>query len=271
MKIHLLIIDPQNDFVDIKGAALPVPGANEDMKRLAVLVDRIGKKLEDIHVTMDSHRLVDIAHPTWWKDQDGNTPPPFTIISADDIRNGMWTPRNPGFRQRTLDYAGRLESNGKYQLCVWPPHCLIGTWGHNVHTDLNDALQRWSADEFAMVDYVTKGSNPYTEHYGAMMAEVPDPSDPSTALNTDFLAMLSEADVVVVAGEALSHCVKETVTQIADNIGDEHIKKFHILTDCTSSVPAVPNGPDFPAIAQSWLLEMEKRGMTLTTSVEFLS
>ena len=31
----LLIIDPQNDFLDIEGAALPVPGANADMHRLA--------------------------------------------------------------------------------------------------------------------------------------------------------------------------------------------------------------------------------------------
>lgn len=272
MKIHLLIIDSQNDFCDISGATLPVPGADADMKRLAVMIDRVGPKLEDIHVTMDSHRLIDIAHPVWWMNQNGDQPAPFTIISADDIENGIWTTRNPGFRKRTLEYARQLEATvGKYQICVWPPHCLIGTWGHNVQTDLDEALQRWSDKEFAMVDYVTKGSNPWTEHYGALMAEVPDPSDPSTALNTDFLAMLAEADIVVVAGEALSHCVKVTVTQIADNIGEEHIKKFHILTDCSSPVSAVPNGPDFPAIAQNWLKEMEGRGMVLTTSTDFLA
>lgn len=287
-KIHLLIIDPQNDFCDILAkpgdpvgvvlpdgtefrSALPVPGALEDMKRLATLIDRVGPKLADIHVTMDSHRLIDIAHPAWWRDQNGNQPAPFTMISVDDIENGIWTTRNPSFRQRTLEYARELEAGGKYLICVWNPHCLIGTWGHNVQEDLNTALQRWSQKEFAMVDYVTKGSNPWTEHYGGMQAEVPDPKDPGTALNIDFLSMLSEADMVVVAGEALSHCVKETVIQIADNIGEEHIKKFNILTDCTSPVPAVPGGPDFPAIAQKFLKDMERRGMTLTTSVDFLT
>lgn len=267
--INLVAIDPQNDFCDIDGASLPVPGADEDMNRLAVFVDRVGDRLADIHVTLDSHRLIDIAHPAWWKDQNGNTPPPFTIISVDDIESSIWTPRNPGFRERTLAYARELASTGKYLLNVWPPHCLIGTWGHNVHSALNDALQRWSEKEFAGVDYVTKGSNPWTEHYGALIAEVPDPQDPTTALNAAFLKMLQDADIVVVAGEALSHCVKETVTQIADHIGDEHIKKFHILTDCSSPVSAVP-GADFPVIAQEWLKEMEKRGMTLTTSTEFL-
>lgn len=269
--IHLLIIDPQNDFCDIDGAALAVPGANEDLERVAILIDRIGHKLEDIHVTMDSHRLVDITHPAWWMDQNGERPVPFILISADDIKNGIWTTRNPSFRQRTLEYAKQLEATGKYMICVWPPHCLIGTWGHNIHDGLNRALQQWSEKEFAMVDYVTKGSNPWTEHYGAMQAEVPDPSDPSTSLNTDFLAMLSEADMVVVAGQALSHCVKETVTQIANNIGDEHVRKFHILTDCCSPVSAVSGGPDFPAIAQEWLKEMESRGMTLSTSNDFLT
>lgn len=272
LKIHLVVIDPQNDFCDISGATLPVAGANEDMKRLAKFVRRVGLKLDDIHVTLDSHRLIDIAHPSWWMDQNGQKPGPFTIISAQDIESGIWSPRNPSFRERTLAYARALEATADhYKICVWPPHCLIGTWGHNVHDELNVALQAWSDKEYAMVDYVTKGSNPWTEHYGALMAEVPDPNDPGTGLNTAFLQILAEADIVVVGGEASSHCVLKTVTQIADNIGDEHVKKFHLLRDCMSPVGAVPGGPDFPKIAEQWLRDMKKRGMTITTSTDFMS
>jgi len=271
LKIHLLVIDPQNDFCDITGATLPVSGANADMQRLAAMIDRVGYKFEDIHVTMDSHRLIDIAHPAFWQDANGNPPSPFTLIFPDDIRSGIWTPRNLGFKARALAYTEALAATGKYVLCIWPPHCLIGTWGHNVQSDLNAALQRWSEKEFAMVDYVTKGSNPWTEHYGAMMAEVPDPEDPSTDLNMDFIKMLRDADIILIAGEAGSHCVKSTVDQIAEHIGEEHVKKFYLLTDCISPVGAVPGGPDFPAIYKDWLVDMEKRGMTLTTSVDFLA
>ncbi len=102
------------------------------------------------------------------------------------------------------------------------------------------------------------------------MAEVPDPADPTTMINASVLAMLQAADIVAVAGEALSHCVKETVSQIADNIGEEHIAKFVILTDCSSPVAAVPNGPDFPAIAQQWLDDMVARGMRVQASDAFL-
>lgn len=271
-KIHLVIIDPQNDFCDIPGATLPVPGADADMKRLAAFVNRVGHKLDDIHVTLDSHRLIDIAHPAFWMNQAGNQPNPFTLISAADIEASIWTTRNPGLRSKALTYAKELESTpGHYKICIWPPHCLIGTWGHNVHTVLNDALQRWSDKEFAMVDYVTKGSNPWTEHYGALMAEVPDPNDPSTGLNTQFIETVSEADIVVIAGEASSHCVPKTVRQFALNIGVEHIKKFHLLRDCMSPVPAIPGVIDFPALAEEFFSDMKKLGMTVTTSVDFLS
>lgn len=270
LRVHLLVIDPQNDFCDIPGAALPVSGANADMERLAKLIDRVGHKLDDIHVTLDSHRPIDIAHPGFWADGKGSNPNPFTMISSGDIEAGIWTPSNPSLRDRALAYTRALEAGGKYALIIWPEHCLIGTWGHNVHSKLNEALYRWSKKHFATVDYVTKGSNPFTEHYGALMAEVPDSEDPGTALNTRVLEMLAEADIIGVAGEASSHCVLTTVNQIAENIGEEHIKKFHLLTDCMSPVAPVP-GADFPAIASAWLKDMQKRGMTLTTSKDFLA
>jgi nicotinamidase-related amidase len=280
MKIHLLVIDPQNDFMDYPESSLPVPGGVADMQRIAKMVDRIGKRIDDIHVTMDSHRLLDIAHtgmiidgkitPSWWTNDHGDSPSPYQIISAEDVKSRRWHPRIAGFYKRSLEYVESLAQKGNYLLCAWPPHCLIGTWGHNIQTDLNNSLQKWSAEEFATVNYVTKGSNPWTEHYGGMEAEVPDPSDPSTQLNTEFIQMIQSADIIAIGGEALSHCVKVTVTQIADNIGDEHIKKFHILTDGSTSVGAIP-GVDFPVISQQWLKDMESRGMKLTTTIDFLS
>ncbi len=281
LRTHLLIIDPQDDFMDSPGSALPVTGANEDMHRLATMIGRVGNKLEDIHVTLDSHRVIDIAHPGMWRDQNGSQPGPFTIISVDDVKAGIWLPRNAHMKPSelggkslgtyALDYVQALASGGKYPLMIWPEHCLIGTPGHNVQRELAAVLQQWERTHFATVDFVTKGTNPYTEHFGAMMAEVPMASDPGSGLNTVLLQILAQADIVAVAGQALSHCVKETVSQIADNIGEEHIKKFYILTDCSSPVPQPPGGPDFPAIAQAWLKQMEGRGMTLTTSEKFLA
>lgn len=269
LKVHMLIIDPQNDFMDT--GSLPVPGANADMDRLAGLIKRVGPKLDDIHVTLDSHRVIDVSHRGMWRDQDGNMPAPFTMIFAKDIENGVWTPRSPVYRKRLLDYCNTLEMTpGNYAHLIWPDHCLIGTPGAAVQANLFAALEDWERKQFANVNYVTKGTNVFTEHFGALMAEVPDPEDPSTQLNTELLEVMRKADIIGVAGEALSHCVLRTVNQIAQNIGDEHIRKFHIITDCTQPVPQTPGTPDFPAIAKDWLVSMQSHGMTLVTADDFL-
>ena len=71
LKIHLLVIDPQKDFMDDSDSALPVSGANEDMNRLADMIDRIGDKIADIHVTLDSHQVIDVGHSGFWRNQTG--------------------------------------------------------------------------------------------------------------------------------------------------------------------------------------------------------
>ena len=199
-RIELLIIDPQNDFCNekvvdsggkiIEQAALYVAGAEDDMTRLAAMIDRIGDKLHDIHVTMDSHRLVDISHPIFWVDGNGNNPPPFTMITADDVRMGVWKAKNPGYQRRASEYVNALKDNKRYDLCIWPPHCLIGYWGHNYFPAIGQALLKWEDEAFANVDVVTKGSNPYTEHYSGVQADVPDSTDPSTQLNTKLITTL---------------------------------------------------------------------------------
>jgi nicotinamidase/pyrazinamidase len=271
LKAHLVVIDPQNDFMDLPNAALPVAGAVADMDRVAAMLKRIGPKLDDVHVTLDSHRVIDIAHPGFWRDANGKQPNPFTIISHDDIKNGIWEPRTPDFRKRALDYTAALAAGSKFLLMVWPEHCLIGSWGHNVYQPLKQTLDAWERSEFANVNYVTKGTNTFTEHYGALMAEVPDATDSSTQLNGNFIAMLQDADIIGIAGEASSHCVKATIEQIVANIGVQHLAKIHILADCMSPVPQTPGAPDFPAIAQSFLKDMERQGLVLTTADKFLA
>lgn len=281
MEAHLVVIDPQNDFMDYPNSALPVQGASADMERLARMVARVGSRLADIHVTLDSHQVIHVAHSGMWIDKNGNMPQPFTIITADDVENGIWRPRNelakpPELEGKTLRefmiwYVRQLEAGGRYPLIIWPEHCIIGTRGYDVHEALVTVLNEWARRHFANIDYVAKGTTTYVEHYGALMAEVPLPTVPSTGLNSSILSVLAKADIVVVAGEALSHCVMSTVDQIARSIGKDHIAKFHILIDASSPVPQPPGGPNFPQIADEWLHKMEKSGMTLTTTEKFLA
>ncbi len=264
-QIHLVVIDPQIDFCDPHGA-LYVPGAECDIERLAQMVMRIAPRLDDIHVTLDSHRLIDVAHPIFWKDSGGKHPAPFTIITAAEVDAGHWTPTLPSVTRRMLEYVHTLEANGRYPLCIWPPHCLIGSEGHAVMPALRQALQCWESQRFAMVDYVTKGSNPWTEHYSAVSADVPDPSDPGTQINTRFIQTLMEADVIAIAGEAGSHCLANTVRDIATNFGDDsYIRRLVLLEDATSPVPG------FEAYQTDFVREMTARGMQISSTRDFLA
>lgn len=262
MKIELLVIDPQNDFCHPDGS-LFVPGASEDMERLTKMIIRLKDKLDDIHVTMDSHHFVDVAHPIFWMDSNGKHPDPFTIISHEDVKNGIYRTTNPQFQARMVEYVQTLEANKRYPLCIWPPHCLIGSWGYGVREGLFEALLEWEKD-FAIVDYVTKGSNFWTEHYSAVQADVPDPQDPDTQLNMRLIETLQKADIILLAGEARSHCLSNTVRDIANNFGEDNIKKMVLLKDATSDVPGFEN------LGEDFVSEMRGRGMQISTTEDYL-
>ena len=263
IKVEFLIIDPQNDFCHPKGS-LYVPGAKEDTDRLAETLNRIGGKINDIHVTLDTHHYVDVAHPISWVDSNGTHPNPFTLISKEDVEKGVWKSTNPQWQKRFLEYVTTLETNSRYLLCIWPPHCLIGSWGHNVIEPVYKELLDWETG-FAMVDYVTKGSNFWTEHYSAVQADVPDSTDTSTLLNTGLIRTLQDADLIPLSGQALSHCVANTVRDIANNFGEENVKKLVLLEDTTSSVPG------FEHLGQEFLDEMKGRGMQTSKAADFLA
>ncbi len=263
-RIAVLIIDPQIDFCDPDIGALYVPNAEHDMRRLAAMIRRLQDKVDAIHVTLDSHHFIHIAHPIFWKDLQGEHPQPFTRITLPEVEDGKWTTMQPGLSEHALGYVRELAQNGRYDLTIWPPHCLIGSPGHAVFPELFEALKQWE-QRFACVDFVTKGSNILTEHYSAVQADVPDANDPATQLNTRLIQALEQADLIAIAGEARTHCVANTVRDIANQFSDpSQVKKLVLLTDATSDIPG------FEAHAQSFLNEMTARGMQLSATTELL-
>lgn len=276
--IHLVIIDPQNDFCDLPESyqpanplaagerlapALPVPGAHADMLRLSDLVHRGLRGLSDVSVTLDSHHRLGIERPTFWRKADGTPVAPFTQITAASVRAGEYAPCHPGALPRVLAYLDTLEAAGRYTLMVWPAHCEIGTWGHNVHMDVLKAYNAWEEREQGVVNKVTKGSNPWTEHFSAIMAEVPDANDPTTQLNRGFIDMLSASDLVLITGEAGSHCVKATTEHIVQNFGGS-ADKLVLVTDCMSPVAG------FESNYEAFLADMRAKGVQTATSADLL-
>ena len=233
MKTALLLIDPQNDFCK-PGGALFVPGADADMNRVARLIERRGDELHDVVFTLDSHVKRSIFHPAWFRDSTGAHPAPFTQITAEDLRTGRWEATS--FPERTLEYLRRLESQGEYAHTIWPEHCLVGAEGHAVFSPVMEAILGWSAATGRSYLPVVKGLAADTEHYGVFQAQVVWDNAPDAGFNRTLLNRLAECDRVLLAGEALSHCVATSLKQMLA-AAPELASRIVLLEDCSSPVP----------------------------------
>lgn len=275
---HLLLVDPQNDFCDlppdwhghdlasgqITAPALPVAGAHADLQRVAALIDAHAARIDAITLTLDSHQRFDIAHPAFWQQEGGGAVEPFTTITAAQVRAGAYAPRDGAHQTRALQYLDALESQGRYTLMVWPVHCETGSWGHGVHASVLAACGRWQVQQRRATQHLFKGSNPWTEHYSAVQAEIPDTEDASTTLNTTLLRQLAQADRLLVAGEASSHCVRATCEHLVQHmpvlVPGWTPARLALLTDCMSPVTG------FDAQHQAFLQSMQALGVRLETS-----
>ena len=268
--VNLIIIDPQNDFCHIDGA-LFVPGAHDDCVRLAAFIHENKKTITNITVTMDNHPRIHIAHPCAWVDHDGNNPKPFTVMYvSDNSIFGMIGQTHENDREYFPvmanknnpfiyhEYIRNLQDNNKDPLCIWPEHCINGDKGQTIEWRVADALKQWEYYHFKNVNYVYKGMNPYTEHYGAICAEVQYQDDSSTTVNNKILASIAGADMTLFAGEALSHCVKHTVKYLMDEYQCLlNSCNVNILRDTTSSVPG------FETDSEKFLVEAQKKGVKI--------
>lgn len=264
-KVALLVIDGQNDFCHPQGA-LSVPGADKDMERLADFILRNQSKIDYIGLTQDSHLVIDISHPPFWEDKNGNFPAPFTIISANDVKEGKWTPKF--YPTLALKYLEDLEAQGEFPHCIWPIHCVDGSDGAAIYPALMDAVKEWSANQCKWHKIVKKGIHPLTEHFGVFQANIPIPGEEGTQLNDRLIKILNEYDVVYFAGQAKTHCVATSLKQ-AMKFDETLAKKFVILENCMSSVPGeVAPGTTFDDLAQPIYDDAKALGIPFVKSTD---
>ncbi|GAB4161179.1 MAG: hypothetical protein Fur0021_34080 [Candidatus Promineifilaceae bacterium] len=262
-KTHLVIIDMQVDFCHQQGS-LNVPGSLGDIQRLTEFIYRNAGILTQITCSLDSHLPFQIFHPAWWADADGNHPAPFTLITWEDIKQGKWHPLIAP--AASTHYVKQLEKQAKKQLTIWPYHVMIGSVGNMLDQELWSAIFWHSLARKSQPTWLTKGSIPLTEHYSIIQPEVPVPDHPLGGKNKAFLDTLVEADAIVIAGEAESHCVLETVEDIVEDFGKdpETLRKIYFLRDCTS--PVLHPDIDFHAIALGRFAEFARMGVNFIDS-----
>ena len=263
--IHLLIIDMQVDFCH-EGGSLYVPGAAGDIRRLSEFIFTHAEQLTGITCTVDSHLPFQIFHPNWWADEAGNHPDPFTLIGQADLAEGRWRPLvMPEFSKA---YVAQLEQQAKKVLTIWPYHVLIGGVGNSLDGTIWSAVTWHGLARQSQPSYLQKGRVPQSEHYSAIQPEIEVPDHPQGQLHTGVLATLAEADYLLVAGEAASHCVLETLADLVKQWDRAQLERVFVLRDCMSPVqhPAV----DFAALTEQAFAEFAAAGMQFVESTDAL-
>jgi nicotinamidase-related amidase len=289
-RVHLLLIDVQQDFCFPEGtlyvAGRSGTGAIDDARRIAELIYANLGAITEITTTMDTHLAYQIFFPSFWLDRSGAPPAAHRAVTADQIAAGELRP-NPAIARwlcggnyswlckQVLHYARELERAGKYQLYLWPPHCLLGSDGHALAGVIHEARLFHSFARTAQSTVEVKGGNPLTENYSVLRPEVLSRFDGAALAqrNTSFVQTLLAADAVIIAGQAASHCVKSTIDDLLGEIAahDRRLAgKVYLVTDCMSAV-TVPDGrggfaADFTADAEAALQRFADAGMHLVTS-----
>ncbi len=291
-RVHLLLIDAQKDFCFPRGSLYvggrSGRGALDDNARLARFVYRHLARLSEITCTLDTHLPFQIFFADFWLDAEGAPLDAHRVVSADDVRAGRARP-NPDvaafvcggdvawLRRQAEDYCAQLERAGKYQLYLWPPHCLLGGEGHNLAGVVQAARLFHAWARRAPNGLELKGSLALSENYSVLAPEVLTAHDGSVlgARNAALVDRLLRADALIVAGQAASHCVKSSLEDLLAEIRARDARlasRVYVLRDVMSSV-ALPDAQrpgeflvDFTPQAEATLALLAEAGMHVVDS-----
>lgn len=285
-RICLLLVDVQNTFC-IPEFELFIGGrsgtaAVDDNRRLCRFIYRNLNRITQICPTMDTHQTIQIFHSIFLINKKGEHPPPFTLISLEDIDKGVWK-FNPEVAQSLhIDeqygqkflrhYTRNLKKGDKYDLTVWPYHAMLGGIGHALVSAVEEAIFFHSVARYGMPDFQVKGSNPFTENYSVLSPEVLNDAggDQIAEKNTRLVEKLLDYDAVVIAGQAKSHCVAWTIDDLLSEIehSDKRLaEKVYLLKDCTSPV-VIPGAADYTDQANEAFERFSGAGMHILRSTD---
>jgi len=285
-KTWLMLIDVQNTFCipdfELYVGGRSGRGAVEDNVRLCEFIYRNLGSITQITATMDTHKAMQVFHAIFFVDKDGNHPAPYTDIHVSELRDAQWK-FNPALaeqfeiapdygQQMMIHYAEELQKSGKYALTIWPYHAMLGGIGHALVPAVEEAIFFHTVARLANPDIVIKGQTPFTENYSVIGPEVLKGPMGETLGTHDqrFIQQLQEFDRLIIAGQAKSHCVAWTVSDLLDDImlaDPQLVKKVYLLEDCTSPVvvPGVVDHTDPADAAYEWFA---KAGMQVVKSTD---
>jgi nicotinamidase-related amidase len=291
LRVAVLPIDVQLTFCDPK-AQLYVggrsgTGAVDDSRRTCEFIYRNARVITRIHPTMDTHRRAQIFHSAMWLDAKGNQVPPFSMITLDGLDSGQFqiNPKVafsalgnasaiPYLQAYARHYVQTLTQDGKYALFVWPYHAMLGGIEHAFVPSVHEAFFYHNVLRESETSHEIKGGNPLSENYAITHPEVTQDHKGRAigARNQKFLETLLNYDVVIICGQAKSHCVAWTISGVLEDIQKRDAslaKKIYLVEDLCS--PVVTPQIDFTDMADEAFARFAKAGMHVVKSTTPMS
>ncbi|WP_284645120.1 hypothetical protein [Paenibacillus silviterrae] len=223
-RVFTLLIDCQEDFME--GGALPVTGARADMARLAAFIAKHRHTITRIGYSLDTHQPISIFFPCWWRNGSGEHPAPFTLITKEEVQEGLWMPIYD--REQSMACLHHLGA-----VMIWTYHCLQGSAGAALEGTIQQAVTEHALATQTNPYVLTKGLDRVSEMYGIVHPE----HNPHGLTHRELLDEIALYDRTIIAGEAASHCVLTSVRQICEGLADlELTKRITVLTDCMSPI-----------------------------------
>lgn len=285
-KICLVAVDVQNTFCipnfELYVGGRSGTGAIDDNRRLCEFIYTNIEVITQICPTMDTHQIMQIFHSIYLINDKGEHPAPFTLVSEEDVRKGIWK-FNPTLsysfqisesygERHLLHYSKKLKEGGKYDLTIWPYHGMLGGIGHALVSAVEEAIFFHGVVRYSQPDFHVKGDRPFTEHYSVLGPEVLEgpQGEPIGQKSDKFFNKLLQFDAVVIAGQAKSHCVAWTIDDLLEDILAQDrrlVEKVYLLEDCTSPV-VVPGFTDYTEQANAVFRKFADAGMHIVSSVD---
>jgi len=282
----LVLIDIQNTFC-LPGFELFVGGrsgrgAVEDNQRLCEFMYRNLGRITQITATLDTHRPLHIFHALFLVDEEGEHPPANTMITHQDVRDGKWRVNPAAVKSQGLDpkyaerflhhYTKELAEKEKFDLTIWPYHSMLGGIGHALVPAVEEASFFHSVARHTQLEFILKGRKTLTEHYSAVGPEVLEDQGGEVVAekSTKLLRIVKNHDRVIIAGQAMSHCVAWTVSDLLDQILEVDpslAEKVYLLEDCTTPI-VIPDVIDFTEDAERAFNRFAEHGMHIVSSTD---
>jgi nicotinamidase-related amidase len=284
-RVCVLAVDIQNTFCipefELFVAGRSGTGAVDDNRRLCEFLYRNLGEITQIFPSLDTHHAMQVFHAIWLVDEHGNHPAPYTLVSAEDVAGGRWRMNcavaealgiDHDYAERHLAYYTRqLAVGGKYDLTIWPYHAMLGGIGHALVSAIEEAIFFHGVARFSNPEFQVKGDNPFTEHYSLLGPEVTEGPDGDRlgARNAELIENLLTFDVVVVAGQAKSHCLAWTIDDLLrdEDVRERLAERTYLLEDCTSPV-VVPGVVDYTDEADAAFARYAAAGMHVVRSTD---